>query len=142
MDNGLFVSRLVCLALLAGCAASPVSDSGMMSTSEPAFLSELDSIDTIRIEELTIDKRKDVVRFLEICRNAKWAPYIATLPADFESIEFLSSGDVEYQLDYAGGWLFDMTGDGTPRFGTLHVDDGDWLQKNIDDKLYLLRNAL
>ena len=102
----------------------------------------MDNVDAIQIGELTIDKREDVSRFIEVCRNAHWAPYIATLPAKIETIEFMSQGAVKHRLLYAGGWILDTSRDGTPRFGTIHADDGSWVDKNIDTKLMLFRNVL
>ena len=128
---------LVCfVAIIAGCASTraisePVTD----GVFQPQFLGRLDDVDTIEIGELAIAKRSDVKRFIQICRNAHWATYIATMPGDGKTIKFLSGGMERNRLVYAGGWLFDTCGNDAIRFGTIHVDDGDWIDENIDAKL-------
>lgn len=79
---------------------------------------------------------------MEVCRNAKWAPYIATMPLELETIRFMSDGTETHKLLYAGGWLFDTAGDGAVRFGTIHADDGAWVDENIDTPLGWQRDAL
>ncbi len=146
MDEGMSRLRfiLVCFVpLVGGCiSTSTMSKSAIGSTSQPRFLAELDTIDTIQIDELTLDKRRDVKRFIETCRNARWAPYTATMPAQAEAVTLMSEGVELHQLLYAGGWLFDTTGESATHFGTIHADDGAWFDENIDKKLMLLRDAL
>ncbi|MCC9642252.1 hypothetical protein LOC71_08195 [Rhodopirellula sp. JC740] len=112
------------------------------TVSQPKFLSQLDGVDAIQIEELTIANRSDVRRFNQLCRNAHWAPFAATMPGEIETIRFMSDGVETHRLLYAGGWLVDTSGDGVERFGTIHADDGDWIDENVDTQLMLLRNAL
>ena len=139
----LTIGPIVCVALIAGCAStSGISESAIDAVSEPKFLTQLDAVDAIQIEELTLSNRKDVSRFIQICRNARWAPFIATMPAKIETIKFMSDGIETYRLVYAGGWLLDTSGDGVERFGTIHADDGDWIDDNVDTQLMLMRNSL
>ena len=134
---------LCCSPWMVGCASTKsVSQLPINSSSRPKFLAELEAIDAIQVEELTIDRRKDVSRFIDVCRKAHWAPYVATMPAEIETVRFMSDGVEEHRLLYAGGWLFDTTGDGAPRFGTINTFDGAWVDEHIDTKLMLLRNAL
>ncbi|MGB7326312.1 MAG: hypothetical protein WBD31_15670 [Rubripirellula sp.] len=137
------IELMVCIALISGCAStSAVSDPVIDAVSQPKFLARLDDVDTIEIEELTITNRSDVERFVQTCRNANWAPFIATMPGKIETIRFMSAGVETHRLLYAGGWLIDASGDGVERFGTIHADDGDWFDKNVDTQLMLIRNAL
>lgn len=146
MDEGMSQTRLVliaCVALISGCAStSEVSEPVIDAASQPKFLAQLDGVDAIQIEVLTITNRSDVKRFIQLCRNAHWAPYIATMPAKMETIRFMSDGIEIHRLLYAGGWLIDTSGDGVERFGTIHADDGVWIDENVDTQLMLLRNAL
>lgn len=145
MDEGMFAVRfslILFATLLCGCASTnAISESAFDAISEPKFLKTMEDVDAIQIEELTLTGRKHVSRFVDVCRNAKWAPYVATMPAKIETVKFMSDGVETHQLLYAGGWLFDMSGDGAQRFGTIHADDGDWFDENVDTQLMLLRNA-
>ncbi|WP_230273047.1 hypothetical protein [Rhodopirellula halodulae] len=137
------IGLIACVALISGCAStSAVSEPVIDTVSQPKFLSQLDGVDAIQIEELTIANRSDVRRFNQLCRNAHWAPFAATMPGEIETIRFMSDGVETHRLLYAGGWLVDTSGDGVERFGTIHADDGDWIDENVDTQLMLLRNAL
>ena len=108
----------------------------------PSFLKQMDTVDQIQIAGLTLDDRRDVSRFLSVCQNAQWAPYMATMPSNIETICFMYDGVERHRLLYAGGWLFDASGSDVPRFGTIHSDDSDWVDEHIDTRLMLARNAL
>lgn len=146
MDEGmshLRIGLIACVALISGCAStSAVSEPVIDAVSQPKFLAQLDGVDAIQIEELTITNRSDVTRFIQTCRNAHWAPFIATMPGKIETIRFMSDGIETHRLLYAGGWLIDTSGDGVEGFGTIHADDGDWIDENVDTQLMLIRNAL
>ncbi|TWT94442.1 hypothetical protein Pla52n_52630 [Stieleria varia] len=146
MDEGMSHPRIgliACVVLISGCAStSVVSDPVIDAASQPKFLTQLDRVDAIQIEELTITNRSDVRRFIQLCRNAQWAPFVANMPGDLATIRFMSDGTETHRLLYAGGWLIDTNGDGVERFGTIHADDGDWITENVDTRLMLLRNAL
>ena len=139
LQNGL----IACVALISGCASTDsFSEPAMDSVYQPKFITQLDGVDTIQIEELEIADRSDVKRFIQICRNAHWAPFLATMPGKAETIQFMSDGVETHRLLYAGGWLIDTSGDGVARFGTIHADDGEWIDKNVDSQLMLLRIVL
>ncbi|WP_146522879.1 hypothetical protein [Stieleria varia] len=137
------IEIIACIALISGCAStSAVSEPVIDGVSQPKFLTQLDGVDTIQIEELTIANRSDVRRFIQLCRNARWVPFVATMPNKSDTIRFMSDGTEIHRLLYAGGWLIDTSGDGVERFGTIHANDGDWIDENVDTQLMLLRNAL
>ncbi|PHQ35918.1 hypothetical protein [Rhodopirellula bahusiensis] len=134
---------MISVALISGCVSTnTVSEPAIDAVSQPKFLTQLDGVDAIQIEELMIANRSDIGRFIQLCRNARWAPFAATMPGNIETIRFMSDGIEIHQLFYAGGWLIDASGDGVVRFGTIHSDDGDWIDENVDTQLMLLRNAL
>lgn len=131
------------VALVVGCAStSKVSESVVDAIWEPEFLADMADVDSIEIEELQLSDRKDIFRFIQICRGAHWEPFIATMPGKIQLIKFMSNGTETQRLLYAGGWLFDTRGDGVVRFGTLRSDDGQWFDERIDRELMLIRNAL
>ena len=131
--------RLTCFlfaALLCGCASTKSISQPVFDTlSQPSFLTDCDDIDTIEIGELTLTGRKQVSRFVKVCRNAKWAPYLATMPGDVKKVRFLSDGVEVHQLLYGGGWLIDTSGDGPSTFGTILAEDGNWFSEHIDEQL-------
>lgn len=133
----------VAVTLIVGCATTgSITEPAIDAVSRPKFLSQLDAVDAIQIEELTLSSRKDISRFIQICRNARWAPFISTMPAKVDTIKFISNGIETHRLLYAGGWLLDTSGDGIEHFGTIHAEDGKWIDDNVDTQLMLLRNAL
>ena len=142
--NSLRFGLIAYFTMFAGCA-SPKQRSttpSAASGSVPSFLKQMDTVDEIQVAELTLDDRRDISRFLSVCQNARWAPYMATMPADIETIGFMSGGVERHRLVYAGGWGFDTSGSGAPRFGTIHSDDSAWVDEHIDTQLMLIRNAL
>ncbi|MGB7346764.1 MAG: hypothetical protein WBD20_21260 [Pirellulaceae bacterium] len=125
-------------ASLLGCASTTaVSESAIDLVAQPKFLmsSEIEKIDSIVIEDLTLNKPKDIKRFLQVCRNAKWGPFPGTTPSGrMDTIQFMAEGVEVQRLLYVGGWLKQTHADGG-QFGTIHVDDGEWFVKNIDERL-------
>ncbi len=136
----------VSLTWIGGCAATGAGSAAAIDlVAQPKFFNsdQADEVDTIQIGQLELTDRKEVERFLQVCRRAKWGPSPYTPPAGKgQTIVMKSNGVKSFQLSYCGGWLIDRTDDGKVCYGTIHVDDGKWFDDKIERPLQKLQQQV
>lgn len=104
----------------------------LSSTPNKTIVNRFTKIDTLIItadpEAIEITDAATIQRLKQIYQNARWKPFIDTMPSDAVAIKCMRGGDESFRLLFGAGWLIEWEYEkGAIRKSTLNAESCDWL---------------
>ena len=106
----------------------------LSSTPDKTIVNKFAHIDTLMItadpEPIEITDSATIQQLKQLYEQAKWKPFIDTMPADVVAIKCMQDGEESFRLLFGAGWLIEWEYDnGAIRKSILDADSRDWLYK-------------
>ncbi|MBW3541751.1 MAG: hypothetical protein KY476_15905 [Planctomycetes bacterium] len=120
----LLIAAIVVLPF-AGCRA-------LSSTPDKRIVKEFARIDALMIsarpDPIEITDAATIQKLRQIYEQAKWEPFIDTMPHDTVSIKCMRNGQESFNLLFGAGWLIECEDERSPiRKAILEEGPRDWL---------------
>ena len=115
---------------LAGCRS-------LSSTADKTIVNKFAHIDTLMItakrEPIEITDTATIQKLKQLYEQAKWKPFIDTMPADVVAIKCMQGDNESFRLLFGAGWLIEWEYEkGAIRKSILDKDSHDWLDTLTD----------
>ena len=106
----------------------------LSSTPDKTIVNKFAHVDALMItadsEPIEITDPETIQQLKQLYEQAKWKPFIDTMPADVVAIKCMQDGDESFRLLFGAGWLIEWEYEkGAIRRSMLDKDSRNWLYK-------------
>lgn len=104
----------------------------LSSTPNTTIINKFAKVDTLMIgfdpETIEITDAATIQKLKQLYEQARWKPFIDTMPSDAVAIKCMQGGDESFRLLFGAGWLIEWEHEkGAIRKSILDKESRDWL---------------